>query len=294
MKGREYIIFCDESVQRGPFYSNFYGGLLLDIVHYQDVTEALNACKAELNLHGEIKWSKVTENYQEKYQTLMGYFFSLILNHGIKVRLMFRQNAHIPTRFAADADEDPYFLLYYQFLKHAFGLIYLPTEEPHIKLRVYLDELPDTQAKVAAFKSHVLQIANRIQHTNQYTQFVLKSEDIADVNSHEHVLLQCLDVVLGAMAWRLNNGHKAKPEGQRIRGKRTIAKEKLYKFILSEICKIRPHFNIGISTGVDGDLSNRWNHPYRHWSFLPQEAIYEKSLTKRGGTKNENDPSLPT
>ncbi len=42
-------------------------------------------------------------------------------------------------------------------------------------------------------------------------------------------------IVLGAMAFRLNNGHKEKPVGQNRRGKRTIAKEKLYKFIYSRI-----------------------------------------------------------
>ena len=39
--------------------------------------------------------------------------------------------------------------------------------------------------------------------------------------------MQCLDIVLGAMAFRLNDMHKEKRPDTNRRGKRTIAKEKL-------------------------------------------------------------------
>jgi hypothetical protein len=32
---------------------------------------------------------------------------------------------------------------------------------------------------------------------------------------------------------------------------------------------LRPHFNIGISTGTD--ITNRWRHSYRHWLFIPTD-----------------------
>ncbi|MDO8588064.1 MAG: hypothetical protein Q7T82_13645 [Armatimonadota bacterium] len=117
-------------------------------------------------------------------------------------------------------------------------------------------------------------------------------EDIAEVRSHDHTLLQCLDVVLGAMAFRLNDRHKNNPPGARHRGKRTKAKEKLYQFILAEVRKIFPNFNIGITTGIQGDYENRWRHPYSHWLFMPNDTSYEKALTKRGRTTN--DPTRPT
>ena len=44
----------------------------------------------------------------------------------------------------------------------------------------------------------------------------------------------------------------AKAAGQAGPGKRTIAKEKLYKYILSEIRTIHPGFNIGVKTGARG------------------------------------------
>ena len=73
------------------------------------------------------------------------------------------------------------------------------------------------------------------------------------------------------MAFRLNDMHKVKPPGERTRGKRTIAKEKVYKHISQRIRDIYPNFNIGITRGKEGDSRNYWNHPYRHWSFKPKE-----------------------
>ena len=83
------------------------------------------------------------------------------------------------------------------------------------------------------------------------------------------------------MQFRLNNLHKVKPEGSYRRGKRTIAKEKLYKFINKQIREVYPNFNIGISTGLQGDIKNRWEHPYRHWSFVPSKHKRDDSKTKR-------------
>lgn len=77
---------------------------------------------------------------------------------------------------------------------------------------------------------------------------------------------------LRADDFRLNGLHKAKPEGARIRGQRTIAKEKLYKFIQKEIATIHPNFNIGVSTGAHGRAYPHWNSPYEHWVFESQET----------------------
>jgi hypothetical protein len=92
---------------------------------------------------------------------------------------------------------------------------------------------------------------------------------VREIESDHSVFMQAIDVVLGAMQFRLNDKHKEKPAGSRRRGKRTVAKERLYKHILTRIRRIRPSFNIGISTGTDKGLQDRWNHPYRHWLFRP-------------------------
>jgi len=228
-----------------------------------EVTNALKAKKAELFMRGEVKWSKVTENYLNKYIELMTLFFSFIKDGKVKVRIMFRNNTDEPSNPSIESvTDDKYFKLYYQFIKNAFGFRYLTGDEP-VHIRIYLDQLPDTKTKCAEFKKFLLELPQ----TNDYSKspMRIRKGDIAEVVSHDHVLLQCLDIVLGAMFFRLNLLHKRIPDGQKRRGKRTIAKEKLYKYIGKQIDDIFPRFNIGESTGARGEA-----YPDCYWKSCCQ------------------------
>jgi hypothetical protein len=273
----EYIIYSDESEKKGKFYSNFYGGILVRSSDLQPVILRLEQCKARLNLHQEVKWQKVTENYLEKYQQLMDTFFDEIDAGTVKIRVMFTQNQFIPTGLSAQQRRAEYHVLYYQFIKHAFGLQFATGDEA-IHVRLNMDQLPDNREQNAQFKAYLLGLNRNPGFRNAGIRF--RAEQIAEVHSHDHVLLQCLDVVLGAMAFRLNDKHKEKPPGKRRRGKRTIAKENLYKHIRARICRTYPNFNIGETTSRRGDWANLWRDPYRHWKFVPAEHQIDRSRTK--------------
>lgn len=275
---KEYILFCDESDREGRYYSNFYGGALVGSSQYERVTTRLNELKARLHLHHEVKWKRVTAQYLDKYQELMRAFFEEVAGGHIKVRIMFRQNAHVPVGLTDEQLAWQYYLLYYQFIKHAFGLKYAPSR---LRLRLYFDTFPDTAEKVTQFKGFLLGLTKLID---------IQPQDITEVDSKDHVILQCLDIVLGAVAFRLNDKHKEKMPGSRRRGKRTIAKEKLYKTILAEVQKIRPRFNIGVSTAVS-QLSDRWEYPYMHWAFVPKRKRFDGTLTKAHRRTNKKPPS---
>lgn len=73
------------------------------------------------------------------------------------------------------------------------------------------------------------------------------------------------------MQFRLNDLHKAIPEGKKRRGNRTIAKEKVYKYINNRIQIFYPNFNIGITTSLHNNPMNHWMHQYRHWLFEPRK-----------------------
>ncbi|WP_053486017.1 hypothetical protein [Lysinibacillus sp. FJAT-14745] len=103
--------------------------------------------------------------------------------------------------------------------------------------------------------------------------FIHSKEDIAEAISHNHIILQCLDLIIGSMEFRLNEKHKAILEGKERRGKQTVAKEKLYKHINSHIRNVYPNFNIGETTGIRGEIENRWNHSYRHWKFILNNKV---------------------
>ncbi|MEH2413306.1 DUF3800 domain-containing protein [Nostoc sp.] len=275
---KEYIIYCDESIDKGRFFSHFYGGALLRSQDLREVQKVLIAKKNDLNLHNEIKWSKVTYQYLDKYIGLMEAFFDFIEADIVKIRIMFTQNCNIPNNLSTEQTDNEYFLLYYQFLKHAFGLQYSNQTDENIRLRMYLDDLPDTREKAERLKKFLLGLNKNPQLES--AGIYIDENQIAEVRSHNHPIIQYLDVVLGAMQFRLNNKHKEKPDGARFRAKRTIAKEKLYTHIYQRISKIYPRFNIGVSTSVHGDVTNKWNHPYRHWLFKPEDFSVDTSKTK--------------
>lgn len=274
----EYRIWCDESVNRGRYFSNFYGGVLVRSGDLRRVESVLNSVFEQHHLRDEVKWQRVTAQYLGKYVALMDAFFDLLEADLVKVRVMFTQNANRPLNLTARHLEDEYFLLYYQFFKHAFGLKWSNPTDKTIYIRAYFDELPDKLGKRQTFKEYI----KGLQATRdfQLARLKFRKSDITEVDSRSHRILQCLDVVLGSMAFRLNDGHLQKPPGAKRRGKRTLAKEKLYKHISKRIRKLLPGFNCGCSTGLRGGPENRWLHPYRHWLFVPSEVEVDETQYK--------------
>jgi len=278
MSEKEYIIFCDESEKFGQYYSNFYGGAIVGASKYEKITNELNSLKEKHNFYGEIKWSKVSANYLEKYQKIISAFFKYVAKGDLKIRIMFTQNRNVIRQLPPAKRDLEYFLLYYQFIKHAFGLRYIPFRDEGTRLRLFFDVFPHKKEKVEQLKGYLLALQSSKDFKN--ANIIIPKQEIAEVDSHNHVILQFTDLILGSIAFRLNDKHKEKIPGTRFRGKKTIAKEKLYKHILSEICKIRPNFNIGISTSEKGDKKNRWKYPYMHWLFVPKESEVDNSIKK--------------
>ena len=273
---KNYIIYCDESVKDGRYYSNFYGGVLIEEKHREFIEEKLQQVKDKQNIfNGELKWTKITENYEEKYKAFIETYFNLMKKGYIKTRIMFSNNStppnlsYDPLLSRSQIEAERYFKLYYQFLKHGFGLIYHPDNEEVI-VSLLLDRVPHEQKAFARFKSFIHDLENVREFRGKSIFF--PKDQIINIDSKKHIILQALDINLGAMNFRLNELHKAKPSGEWRRAKRTMAKERIYKFINKKIREIYPHFNIGISTGKQGDIANRWHHTYRHWEFTPASA----------------------
>lgn len=272
---REYIIWCDESIKKGEFYSNFYGGVLVRSSDLEEVLNRLTAVTKEIAITEEIKWQKVDSVKLPAFIRLMDVFFELVKADKIKVRIMFTKNAFVPVGLRSEHHDNEYFLLYYQFFKNAFGLKYSNPTDNVVDIRAYFDYMPDTISKRQQFKEYIKGLESLRDFQKAKLRF--KKENITEIDSKKHLPLQFLDVVLGAMQFKLNNKDKEKPLGATKRGKRTIAKEKLYKHINLKIRELRPHFNIGINTGTE-TMEDRWSHPYRHWLFKAGNT--ETDITK--------------
>ena len=105
----DYLFFCDESLSKGQIYSHFYGGALVRSKDYEDIKKVLDEKKEELNLLGEIKWTKVSANYLGKYLEMMDLYFKFIKDGKIKVRIMFQDTKH---EIEEHSDADKYHILY--------------------------------------------------------------------------------------------------------------------------------------------------------------------------------------
>jgi hypothetical protein len=189
----------------------FIGTIIGFVIH--SINEILRTRKAELNLHGEVKFSKITTNYQEKYIALIQTYFALIADGKVKVRIMFTQNLHTPS-LSADQRDNSYLLLYYQLIKHSFGLQHIEGKHP-VSVRLNFDRLPETKAKVAEFKAYI----SKLTHSAEFRErgVIIAPHDVVEVDSHKHDVLQCLDIILGSVQARLNDQFNEKLEGKRIR-----------------------------------------------------------------------------
>lgn len=278
---RELVIYCDESDISGRHFANFYGGALVESRHLHEVITRLEASKLSLNFHGEVKWQKITENYAQKYMDFVSEVFALMAEGKLKLRIMFTQNYFSAHRLTSEQRENGFFLLYYQFVKHAFGLRFAGMPGQTTGVRIYFDKLPDTAEKCAAFKGFVSGLSKN--HGFKDAGIVIRQDQIAEVDSKDHVALQALDIVLGAMQFRLNDKHLEKPEGARVRGKRTLAKERVYKHVNACIRQLYAgkQFNIGVSTGrPDPAVGHEWADPHRHWLFKPKDAVVRPEFAK--------------
>jgi hypothetical protein len=287
MPDKHYIIYADESDKKGRFYSNFFGGVLLSADEQQRISRELNAKKQELGLHHELKWQNVDQSCVDRYIEFIKVYFEYVASSRLKVRIMFTQNMNVPRNLEQRHHDDRYFLLYYQFIKHAFGLKYAD-HNPYqaVFVSILPDKIPDTKERFERFKDYLCRIpgSSFMRGDNIY----IPKSSIADVDSNNHVILQGLDIILGSMCSKLNDKLKYIPPGKHRRGKRTVAKEALYKAINKEIRSIYPNFNVGVGTGCHYGPSDRWTHPYRHWLFMPSARIVDRGLGKRAA------PGRPT
>jgi len=127
-----------------------------------------------------------------------------------------------------------------------------------------------------------------IYHLNELKTFqnagiFIGDGDVAEVNSKKHLPLQVMDVVLGAMCFRLNDKHKERGiDGKRA--KRNVVKEELYKYIRKKIWELHPGFNIGVTTPIT-KMSDLWERPYLHWNFVPKNFTKNEEMTKRHKTE---------
>jgi hypothetical protein len=97
---------------------------------------------------------------------------------------MFTHKLKKPVGLSKEQIQNSFFLLYYQFVKHGFGLRYSNTDGLPINVRLYFDRLPDTREKCELFKRYISNLENVKWLKEAKLHF--KLENVAEVDSHEH------------------------------------------------------------------------------------------------------------
>lgn len=284
-----FYLWTDESDSYGKYYANFYGGILIQSENYEEVLHRLQTAVESVGLTDEeIKWQKVNAYTEERYKRIIDVLFEILGEGKAKMRIFFRHRRHEPLGLSNEQRRKEYQMLYYQFIKHAFGLGYCNPSGKPIRLRLFLDDMPLKKLDRQEFLDAIYKLNATVGF--EKANIHIAEGDVAEVNSKKHLPLQVMDLVLGSICFRLNDKHLIKDiDGKRAR--RTIIKESLYKYIRAKICKLHPGFNVGTNTGIT-KLSDRWEQAYRHWSFVPNNSIVNEDIPKKH--KQKNSPGQPT
>ena len=219
----------------------------------EKINAKLNKVKNKLNLN-EIKRQNASLQYLEKYKIFLNSFLDLVEDGKIKVRIMFSENSDLVQ--TQENKKDRYSKFYYLFIKHSFGLSCLRKEKTN--LRLYFDRLPNNIGANAEFKQHIwgLQFTKHLKD-----KIKIKKENIADIDSKEHPIIQAVDLITGIMEFYIND------LDVNNMGNRSIAKLELYKLIYERINKIDKDYFIATNYFEYLDQKIAWHKKYLHCQF---------------------------
>jgi hypothetical protein len=196
------VLYADEAWthDEGLRHWRFYGGALLQASRDHEITSALNGKKTDLGLEGELAWTNVRPFNWERVAQVMYLFLEYVDARAVKLRyLWIDQQFQNPNRLTEYHKEYGYYILYYFFVVYGFGLPWHGRPDT-ISIQFRPDRLPDEPEKRRSFETFLLTCHNNSPFRNSSA---FKIANVGSVDSKKHVILQCVDVVIGSMGWRL-------------------------------------------------------------------------------------------
>ena len=181
-------IYCDESchLENDHMRAMVLGAVWCPASHRQSLADKIKRLKADYGLPAqfEIKWVKVSPGKLPFYQALLDLFFDEPLLH-FRALVVPDKAALNHGRFAQNHD-DFYYKQWYTLLNRLIN--------PSNQYRIFLD-IKDTRGQAKVRKLHdVLCNANY-----DFDRSVIESIEL--VHSHDVLLLQLADLLIGALAY---------------------------------------------------------------------------------------------
>ncbi|HRI50280.1 MAG TPA: hypothetical protein PLW65_08860 [Pseudomonadota bacterium] len=273
----DYELYADEAWTHinPPLnrYWCFFGGVFGETAPLDRLNKELKAIKKSHGMTCEIKWTNLKATNSSCCKEMIDCLFNNIRISNIKYRQMFldRSLIRIPNPGESPcSDLDIQFKLYYQFIKHAFGLRYLPTipgRNANILLR--LDEHSSLK--------HMADLTNFVQHLPTYWGRSDLTMQVSFVKSSRNEQLQICDLMMGAAGSHGNKMSLRRANGRRGMTDKQMLRHDLAVYIYEHMRKLDSEergsraFNWFESTGLQGDPANHHFHKARIWKFKPSQ-----------------------
>lgn len=183
---KTFNLYCDESCHlendHKPYM--FLGKISVAYNQVRLHTSSIKDLKNKHKFNAEIKWSKVSKSKLQFYLDLVDYFFAT----DIQFRAVGVEKSKINNLSFDQTFDDFYYKMYYSLLNHNINSLY--------HYNVYLD-IKDT---LSAYKvNNLKEILN-----TKYGVF----RNVQNIRSHESLLMQLTDFLMGAIAYKRNNPEK--------------------------------------------------------------------------------------
>ncbi len=272
---KTYEIYADEAWTHGAVPRNrywcFLGGIFGPESQISKLETDLKEIKKAAGHKLEIKWANVSTFSTPFYTALLDKFFEHISASDIKYRQLFLDRKYIriqPPGEARLTDLDVQYKVYYQFLKHHFGLEYLPlakTTFDRVFIRLDAHSSVDHTTSLRTFTEKLPVLLNRTD-----LQF-----DVSFVDSKKHLSLQVCDVIMGAAGSYGNKMHLRREEGRKRMTEKQKCRVKICKYIYEKLKAIDKAdrgsgaFNWFESTGIGSNPANKLTNKIRIWKFIP-------------------------
>lgn len=179
---KTFNIYCDESCHLENDGKEF---MVLGSINsaYNQVkyhTNMIKHLKKKHNFYAEIKWNNVSDSKLRFYEELLDHFFATDL----RFRAVVVPKTKINNESFSQDYNTFYYKMYYQLLNHLINTQYT--------YNVYLDIKDDLSADKVTELKKILNI--------QFGVF----RNIQNIRSHESLLLQLADLIMGAISYNVN------------------------------------------------------------------------------------------
>lgn len=194
-------IYCDESCHlesasiRPENQFMVLGAISCPLNKKTEVFNELKKIKSNngLRAFSEMKWTKVTNSKLKAYQEVISYFFA---NEDLCFRAVIVDKQKLNHQNFNQTHDDFYYKMYWQLLERFI--------DPPNRYHIYLD-MKDTQGYIKVKKLH--EVLTNSKH--DFNRRIV--EKIQEVRSHEAVLIQLTDLMIGAVSYvnRYNDSGKS-------------------------------------------------------------------------------------